>query len=72
MSTTTVKLHFSTKHALDDFRGNEETYDEIIQKLISEVRSRSLVKELIAAYQCQAEEDKKIVNEWSSASPDWS
>ncbi len=72
MSATTIKLHFSTKHALDDFRGNEESYDEVIQKLISEVKSKNLVKELIAAYQNKAEEDKKIVAEWSPSSPDWS
>lgn len=71
MSTTTVKLHFSTKHALDDFRGNEESYDEVINRLISEVKSKNLVKELIAAYQNKANEDKKTVEEWESSSPNW-
>jgi hypothetical protein len=72
MSTTTVKLHFSTKHALDDFRGNEESYDKVINRLIYEVKNKNLVKELIAAYQNKAEEDKKIVEEWESSSSDWS
>lgn len=72
MSTTTIKLHSSTKHALDDFRGSEESYDEVVQKLISEVKSKNRVKELIAAYQDKAEEDKKTVEEWGSSSSDWS
>jgi hypothetical protein len=72
MTITTVKLHSSTKHALDDFRGTEESYDEVVQKLISEVRSKNLVKELIAAYQDKAEDDKEINAEWGSSSSDWS
>ncbi len=36
----------------------------MIQKPTSKVRNKNLVKELIAAYQNKAEEDKKIVQEW--------
>jgi poly(A) polymerase Pap1 len=71
MDTTTVKIHMSTKEDLDELRQNYETYDDIINKLISEVKKKNLVKELIEGYKSNAKRDKRIVEEWEHTSEDW-
>lgn len=71
MGDTTVKIHRSTKDALDDLRSDRDTYDDIINKLISETKNKFLVKELVEAYQNKAEEDKKINDEWKNSSSGW-
>ena len=68
METTTIKLYPKTKHALDDIRQEQETYDQVISRLVIQTKKKNLVKELIAAYQSKAGEDKKITQEWDAAS----
>ena len=68
METTTIKVHSETKHALDNIRSEQETYDQVISRLVAETKKKNLVKELVAAYQSRANEDKKIVREWDAAS----
>ena len=68
MDTTTVKIHQSTKHSLDEVRGENESYDEVINKLLVEMKKKNLVKELIAAYKSMGTEDLDVLEEWESAS----
>ena len=71
MDITTVKIHQSTKNALDEIRTNYESYDEVIKRLVSEAKHKNLVKELVAAYKTKAIEDKNINQDWEKSSPDW-
>lgn len=68
MNVTTIKLHKGTKSALDEIRYQNESYDDIINKLISEIRNKNLKKELITAYKSMGKEDLKILEEWEVAS----
>ena len=68
MQTTTIKLYPKTKHALDEVRQEQETYDQVISRLVTQTKKKNLVKELIAAYQSKAEEDIKTAQEWDAAS----
>jgi uncharacterized protein YjgD (DUF1641 family) len=71
MNVTTVKVHQETKEALDEFKEKSESYDEIINKLISKVKSKNIVKELTEAYKSKAKEDRKLAKEWEDSSPGW-
>ncbi|HIH11711.1 TPA: hypothetical protein HA241_05965 [Candidatus Woesearchaeota archaeon] len=71
MEATTVKIYSKTKHALDELRTDHQSYDQIINKLIVESRKKTLVRELIAAYQQKADEDKEINKEWEESSAKW-
>jgi len=68
MQTTTIKLYPKTKHALDEFRQEQETYDQVISRLVSQTKKKNLVKELIEAYRSKAEEDIKTAQEWDAVS----
>lgn len=68
MGTTTIKVYSQTKHALDDIRQEQETYDQVISRLVAQTKKKNLVKELVAAYQSKADQDKKIAQEWDRAS----
>lgn len=68
MEATTVKLHRSTKSALDQMRQEDESYDEIIQKLVLEMKGKHLKKELIEAYQKKGKQDLQLLEEWEAAS----
>lgn len=65
---TTIKVHKQTKQELDSFRRDSESYDIIINKLLSKVRRDNLKEELIEAYAQKAESDKQLVSEWEQAS----
>ena len=71
MTDTTVKIHPSTKNALDNLKGEYDTYDDVINKLISEVKNKNLVREMIAGYKSNRERDQKLVKEWEHTSEDW-
>ena len=68
MNTTTIKIHKSTKWALDELMNDSETYDDAISKLIIKNKNRNLKKELINGYKEAAKRDLEILNEWESAS----
>ena len=68
METTTIKLYPKTKHALDCLKQEQETYDQIISKMVAQVKKKNLVKELVEAYRSKAKEDQKIAEEWDAAS----
>ncbi|MBS3169915.1 hypothetical protein J4210_05510 [Candidatus Woesearchaeota archaeon] len=71
METTTVKIHKSTKNVLDEIKTDDESYDEVIKRVVSEVKHKNLVRELVTAYKVKATEDKELNKEWESASPSW-
>ncbi len=71
MEATTIKIYPGTKSDLDKLKNNDESYDLIITKLLSEVKRKYLVKELVEAYGKKTEEDKQIEKEWSKTSVDW-
>lgn len=64
MQATTIKLHAPTKKALDTLRTEEESYDTVVKRLISEQRRKTLKKELIEGYQATAAEDQELAKEW--------
>ncbi|MEK6809619.1 MAG: hypothetical protein AABY40_03020 [Nanoarchaeota archaeon] len=68
METTTIKVYLKTKHTLDDIKQEQETYDQVISRLVAQTRKKNLVKELIEAYQSKAGEDRKTAQEWDAAS----
>lgn len=68
MDVTTVKLHKSTKSALDDIRTSGETYDDVINRLISQKRIKQLQKDLIDGYKNASRKDIIILDEWDSSS----
>ncbi len=68
MEATTVKIHKNTKFALDTLKINNETYEEIINRLISERINKNMRKELIEAYKNMGKKDLEILEEWETAS----
>ncbi len=68
MSTTTVKIRESTKSALDEIKNERESYDEVIGKLLSLAKNRSLKEQLIEGYKARRKEDLEILKEWEGAS----
>jgi len=70
MEITTVKIHKNTKSALDELKIDNETYDDIINRLISQIKNKNLKNELIKAYKNLDKEDLDTLNEWESASSD--
>ena len=60
MEVTTVKLHKSTKSALDKLRVEKDSYDEVISKLIAQTENKNLKEELIQAYQSLGTEDLQL------------
>ena len=68
MSTTTIKVHTGTKLALDELGHEQESYDEVIARLIAEVKKKHARQELIEAYTSKKREDKQMVQEWERAS----
>ncbi len=71
MQVTTVKLHKSTKAALDQLKGGRESYDELIAKLIAQNKRKDLRTELIRGYQNMGKADLKLLQDWEAASPPW-
>lgn len=69
MKSTTVKLHHSTKQALDALRTESESYDEVISRLVHDSRHKDLKERLVSAYQSVGEEERKLLKEWDAASP---
>lgn len=68
MEATTIKLYKNTKSVLDSLRQKNESYDEVITKIISELRNKNLKKELIEAYKSMSKEDLKILEDWETTS----
>ena len=65
MDITTVKLHKGTKKALDKIRNSNESYNEIIAKLIDQVQNKDLRKQLVDGY---TKDNVEVLNECESAS----
>ncbi len=68
MEATTVKIYPRTKSALDNFKVRDETYDEIINNLIQEVKTKHLKQQLIEAYKNMGKKELRILEEWELAS----
>ncbi len=71
MSITTIKLHETTKTELDYFREEKDSYDEVIQKLISKAREKSIKGELTEGYKSLGKDDIEILKEWEGTSEEW-
>ncbi len=68
MSTTTVKIRESTKSALDEIKKQKESYDEVIERLVSKEKKNGLKEQLIKAYKELGNEDLEMLREWEVAS----
>ena len=68
MEVTTIKLYKTTKAMLDSFKQKNESYDDIITRILSYFKNKNLKKELIEAYSNMGKEDLKILGEWENAS----
>ena len=68
MEVTTVKIRDSTKMALDGMKKDRESYDEVIERLIAQIKNKSLKKELIEGYKSMGKEDLELLEEWDSIS----
>ena len=53
---------------IDELRKENESYETVIGKLISQARNKGLKDELIAAYKRVGKEELKILKEWEAAS----
>lgn len=65
---TTVKIGRRTKAALDGLKGEKETYDEVISKLVLQARNKALKSKLVEAYKNLGKVELKILEEWEPAS----
>lgn len=68
MDITTIKLTKRTKSGLDRLRQENESYDRIIGKLLSQAQAKELKLRLVEGYQKKAKEDLEIMEEWEAAS----
>ncbi len=68
MEVTTVKIRDSTKMALDGMKKDRESYDEVIERLIAQIKNKSPKKELIEGYKSMGKEDLELLEEWDSIS----
>lgn len=68
METTTIKVHQKTKSELDALRSQEESYDQIISRLITHIQRKELQRELIVAYKSMGKKDLELLEEWESSS----
>ena len=68
MDATTVKVAQSTKRVLDQFRTDNESYDQIIRKLARLVSRKDLKAQLIKAYQQMDAETLATLTAWEHAS----
>jgi len=68
MEITTVKLYKETKQTLDALKTKNETYDQLVQRLINYVKKKNLRSELIQAYKEMGTRDLALLEEWDSAS----
>jgi hypothetical protein len=65
---TTVKLHSRTKMALDELKGEFETYDALISKLAQQAKRRTTNEKLVEAYRSLGKDDIELLDEWETAS----
>ena len=70
MEITTIKIQKKTKSRLDRCRANSETYDQIIDRIITLTVKKNRNEELRMAYQSMHKEDLELFNEWEAASED--
>lgn len=68
METCTIKVHTDTKQALDNFGAENESYDDIISKLLEEVNRKNIRQALIEGYQQNKHRDIQMAEEWETAS----
>jgi len=68
MEITTIKIHSRTKHTLDEFGTENESYDQIISRLLAEIKRKNLRNLLIEGYQKNQQRDAMIAEEWEIAS----
>lgn len=68
MDVTTVKLHKNTKLALDSLRKEQDSYDEIITRLIFLAKKRDIKERLVDGYKIMGKADLKLLEEWEIAS----
>ena len=67
MQATTLKIKKNTKSELDTFRKQNESYDEIINNIMQQIRTKNLKKQLIEAYKTSKNEIS-LLEEWENAS----
>lgn len=68
MEISTVKIKKSTKMALDQIKESNESYDEVIERLVSKELKKTLRDELIEGYKRIGKEDLELLEEWEVAS----
>ncbi len=68
MSVTTVKLYEETKFGLDEIRLENESYDDIISRLLMKFNRSVLKNKLREGYIRNSKEDTRLVNEWEISS----
>ncbi len=68
MQNTTVKIRRSTRLALNEFKGEKESYDDAINKLISKIKKKNLREDLIEGYKKMGPYDLELISEWEIAS----
>ena len=67
-SITTVKLRRSTKSALNHLKGESESYDAAIKRLISAANDKHLKEKLIEGYSRMGQKELDILEEWGQTS----
>ena len=70
MQATTVKIHPQTKMALDKLKEDSESYDDVIEKLVTAKNKKTLREELIREYQSITKDEVKEFNEWEETAVD--
>lgn len=70
---TSIQVHEHVKQQLDQLKNGKESYEEVIQSLITqaEMQKRTQKDLLIEGYREMAQESLKQVKGWASADLDW-
>ncbi len=68
MQETTIKLKPKTKITLERLKRGSESYDILINRLISKVKHSSLKKELAECYESRDKDFLSELKEWENAS----
>ena len=70
---TTIQIHENVKEELTQFKEKNESYEEIILKLMKHIKmeKRQKAEYIIEGYKEMAKESLEITKEWSSTETGW-
>ncbi len=71
MTVTTIKLETTTKQALDNMKRSNETYDEVVRRVLKLDDRAELERRMIEGCKAERELYNEIHREWEPATSPW-